>query len=171
MKNIRVRYIICGMVLTGGFGIWIGQRISSMTNFPIEVLSGFTLFLFGAAVICCPIPKLRWRLVFLVPIIIAALSIFMISMSIGVTFQNDCDTVVNISCIEIGSHQVRRLSLLPKQRNKLILCRGDSPVGFKDRVFLALATDKEGYIYYQGFIRIADIEKRDLIVLDKVGNK
>jgi hypothetical protein len=158
------------MMLAAVIGMWLGLGVSSTANFPEDVLELISLFSLGVVVMFVPILKLRWRLVLLAPIGIVALSIFAISMSVGVTFKNTTGTRVNISCIDISSHQIRGLSLPAEHSHKLILCRGDSPTGFRDKAFAILASDSEGNIYYQGIIRIADIEKQNTIVFDACEN-
>ena len=170
MKNIKMQYVFCGMILATVVGMWLGFGVSSATNFPAEVLELISLLSLGVMVIFVPFLKLRWRLVLLIPIAIAVLGIFAISMSVGVTFKNNSDARVNISCIEISSHQIRRLSLSAKHSRKLILCRGDSPSRFRDKAFAVLASDSGGNIYYEGIIGIADIEKQNIIELNKCEN-
>jgi hypothetical protein len=165
MKNINARHLVCGMMLAAMIGMWLGFGVSSTANFPEEALELISLFSLAVVVMFIPVLKLRWRLVLLMPIGILALSVFAISMSVGVTFKNVTGTRVNISCVEISSHQIRRLALPPKQSRKLILCRGDSPAGFGDKAFATLASDEEGNIYFQGTIRVADVEKQKIIVL------
>ncbi len=164
MKDIKLRYSISGILIASIAGVWLGYVITSKANFPDYILLPVTLLLFGAALFFIPFKSRLLRMVLL--LVAVLFFIPLISASIGVTFNNTTGNKLNIICTDINSRQIRRATLVPKESLRLTLCRGDSPNQFKDKVFSVLVTDAKGKIYYQGLIKIAELEKYKNILIN-----
>lgn len=166
MKDIKWRYFACTIMSVIAVSMWLGRIIIYETNFPEYIFALITWVLIGAILLVIPF---KWRILqFSLIIVVAgiALSVFAISMSITMTFKNLANTKLNILCVDTNTYDIRRASILPRQSLRLVLCMGDNPNQFRDKIFAVLATDKEGNVYYQGLIKIAELEKNKNILIN-----
>ncbi len=105
---------------------------------------------------------IKW--IIIVFLIFLILTYGIISVVIGIEFENQTDKRLYVSCSNALSLRSRRYQVKPKNKLRVTLWRGDDSEDFLSELFFIVVTDTDKNIYYQQIITGENLPSEPVIL-------